>query len=41
LKLLLEGPLICRGNRGIFSPGRRAVGDGDGGPPGNGLLNTM
>ena len=24
LKLLLEGPLICRGNRGIFSPGRRA-----------------
>src|SRR5579885_1188310 len=41
LKLLLEGPLICRGNRDIFSPGRRAVGDGDGGPPGNGLLNTM
>jgi hypothetical protein len=24
LKLLLEGPLICRGNRDIFSPGRRA-----------------
>ncbi len=26
LKLLLEGPLICRGNRDIFSPGRREVG---------------
>ncbi len=24
LKLLLVGPLICRGNRDIFSPGRRA-----------------